>query len=286
MKKIMISILALTMIYSAALADCYGHDYQVNGEILPSCEEQGWRHYVCALCGADGGAEMIPPTGHSWGAWETVQEPTCTNAGTVRRVCAQCGKTDEQTSGDALGHEWALEESVPPTTEAEGRETYVCKRDRNHIHYVLIAKLEREPEQPEQPEEQEEQEEEPAALTCEELGHDWGKWETVREPGCAQVGCRKRVCRRDESHTETEAIAPTGNHNWSKWKVEIPETDREPEMLERHCWECGKEEYVYGEYKQSPEKESGKNTSGNEVTVNTNIFIELLLLLMLRMIFR
>lgn len=249
MKKIVSMILLALMLFpTVCLGGICEHDMQVNGEIPPTCTSIGWRHYVCALCGADGGAVLLPALGHECGAWETAAAPTCTQAGTEWRACGRCGATEERTAGAALGHDWAMTERIEPTEDAEGRETWVCRNDGNHLHYVVIAKLERMPE-PEQQGEPEQQEPEPEdAPDCDDLGHLWGEWENVREPRCVQVGCRKRVCKRDASHAETEAIPATGQHDWSAWKLETPGTATQRAMYERHCRACGKEEYKYGEY--------------------------------------
>ena len=46
----------------------------------------------------------------------------------------------------------------------------------------------------------------------EPLGHDWGEWETVKEPTETEPGLQQRVCRRDPSHVETREIDPLGEN--------------------------------------------------------------------------
>ncbi len=53
-------------------------------------------------------------------------------------------------------------------------------------------------------------------------GHDWGAWTTVTEATCGQAGLKKRVCRRDGSHVETEPIPATGKHSWQLTKTVAP----------------------------------------------------------------
>ena len=37
-------------------------------------------------------------------------------------------------------------------------------------------------------------------------GHDWGEWTVTKEPTATEEGEKTRICKRDPSHTETEAI--------------------------------------------------------------------------------
>lgn len=41
-------------------------------------------------------------------------------------------------------------------------------------------------------------------------GHDWGEWETTKEPTATEPGERRRVCKNDSSHVETKEIPPLG----------------------------------------------------------------------------
>ncbi len=43
--------------------------------------------------------------------------------------------------------------------------------------------------------------------------HDWGEWETVKEPTCGEAGEEKRVCKNSEAHIETREIE-TLPHDW------------------------------------------------------------------------
>ncbi|MBQ6395573.1 MAG: carbohydrate-binding domain-containing protein [Atopobiaceae bacterium] len=42
------------------------------------------------------------------------------------------------------------------------------------------------------------------------LGHDWGEWETTKEPTATESGESQRVCKNDPTHVETETIPPLG----------------------------------------------------------------------------
>ncbi len=47
----------------------------------------------------------------------------------------------------------------------------------------------------------------------EALGHDWGDWVTVTEPGTQTPGLRVRSCQNNPSHSETEELPPTGSES-------------------------------------------------------------------------
>ena len=49
------------------------------------------------------------------------------------------------------------------------------------------------------------------------LGHQYGDWIVVEEPGCLDSGQRERTCIRD-GHKETESISPLG-HSFGDWAV-------------------------------------------------------------------
>ena len=64
----------------------------------------------------------------------------------------------------------------------------------------------------------------------EALGHDWGGWTVVTEPGCTEEGLEQRICAKDPEHVETQPIAATG-HNYTT------ATCTEPSV----CTVCGEE---------------------------------------------
>lgn len=64
----------------------------------------------------------------------------------------------------------------------------------------------------------------------EALGHNWGEWTVVTEPGCTEEGLEQRICAKDPEHVETRPIAATG-HNYTT------ATCTEPSV----CTVCGEE---------------------------------------------
>ena len=76
------------------------------GAVTPTCGSTGLKaHFTCSVCGtlcdADGtpttmDALTLPKTEHSWGQWETVQQPTQTAPGQRRRTCMICGEVQNE----------------------------------------------------------------------------------------------------------------------------------------------------------------------------------------------
>ncbi len=74
------------------------HKLNKTDKVPATCTEEGMKeYYTCSLCNAmfsDAKAatpidspEVIPATGHDYGAWEVTKEPTATEKGAKRRVC-------------------------------------------------------------------------------------------------------------------------------------------------------------------------------------------------------
>ncbi|MBQ3215621.1 MAG: hypothetical protein IJB11_05850, partial [Oscillospiraceae bacterium] len=86
-----------------------GHSYTAV-VTAPTCTEDGYTTYTCAICGDSYVADEVAALGHSW------VEGTCTEAG----YCERCGAT-----GETLSHNYTAEVTAPTCTEA-GYTTYTC----------------------------------------------------------------------------------------------------------------------------------------------------------------
>lgn len=60
-----------------------------------TCMENGYTEYTCSVCG-DTYKETIPLSGHTPGAWVTVQAPSLTYEGTEELRCSVCGEVLEE----------------------------------------------------------------------------------------------------------------------------------------------------------------------------------------------
>lgn len=219
---------------------CNHADYREVGEVDPNnhvntitinkkeatCTEEGYTgDLYCKDCRTTiQTGSSIPAKGHKWGQWKTTKKATCTEAGIETHECRKCGKTEERET-KVLGHDWDNGVVTTPATCTEnGVRTYTCKRDSRHTKQETIPKTEHTPVPV------------PAkAATCTEtgltegkkcevchatlvkqevtpaLGHDWDDWKVTKEATCTETGVKTRTCKRDASHTETEAIAATGH---------------------------------------------------------------------------
>ena len=176
-----------------------GHTAVTDPAVEPTCTEAGLTEGShCSVCGEVIEArEEVPAKGHT-AVGDAAVEPTCTEDGlTAGSHCSACGQVlVAQEAVPAKGHTVVVDPAVEPTcTEAgltEGSHCSVCGE-------VISA-----------------QEAVPAK------GHDWGEWKVVRPATADREGLKERVCARDSSHVETEAIkkldrAPFPDVDYDSW---------------------------------------------------------------------
>ena len=168
-----------------------GHTLVTEEAIPATCTESGWTaHIYCSVCETvmEPYQTEIPPLGHDWGEWETVENATCGVEGLKRRACRRegCGAEEEQ-SIPATGAHVTPEE---PTIEnyVEGSCTKGESFDEVLYCTVCGAEVSRTP------------------VSADAPGHVWGPWEVVTAAGCTTEGKIKRNCQRcGEIQQETTA---------------------------------------------------------------------------------
>ena len=244
---------------------CNHADYREVGEVDPNnhvntitinekkatCTEEGYTgDLYCKDCRTTiQTGSSIPAKGHKWGQWTTTKKATCTEAGIETHECRKCGKTEERET-KVLGHDWDNGVVTTPATCTEnGVRTYTCKRDASHTKQETIPKTEHTPVPV------------PAkAATCTETGltegskcqtcgvtlvkqevtpaldHDWDNGKVTTPATCTKDGVRTYTCKRDSSHTYTEAIAATG-HDYTE-KVVLPTCESDGYTIFT-CNNCG-----------------------------------------------
>ena len=120
--------------------------------------------------------------------------------------CKKCGLLYTDANGSVQISEEAL--AIPPAGHTEGEKTKRVVKDATceeagsyyeEIHCSVCGELLKE-----------ELMSEPA------LGHDWDEWKETKAATCTTAGEKKRICKRDDSHTETKEIPATG-HDWGDW---------------------------------------------------------------------
>ena len=211
----------------------------VKTDAVPAgCETDGSDAYwTCSGCGKLFSDEactqeiaspvVVPATGHDWGEWTVTTPATETQEGVETRVCKNDESHTETRSIPPVGHTHTLTkvEAVPAACTQDGSiEYYKCEscgklyKDAEATQEITLAET-----------------------IVPATGHDWGEW-TVTTPATeTQEGVETRVCKNDESHTETRSIPPQG-HTHTLTKVEaVPATYEKDGNIEYYkCGSCGK----------------------------------------------
>ena len=211
-----------------------GHSPRAVAGKAATCTESGLaEESICERCGVTlKGQQTIPALGHSWDGGAVTQAATCTSDGVKTYTCTRCGTTRTEVI-PAAGH---ISQVIPGTaatcTEGgltEGSKCSVCGT-------VLTAQQ-----------------------SIAALGHDWDGGVVTKAATTTEEGVRTFTCRRNPSHTKTEAIPklapdappPTAHeHSWSEWMNDkgVHPSCIQREMQYRTCSGCGESEYRYGSY--------------------------------------
>ena len=156
-----------------------GHDMHEEGKAA-TCTEAGYSVKKCSRCGKEKDRKDLPAIGHKP---ETLpaRPATCEENGlTEGSRCSVCGVTlKEQSVIAATGHSWGpWQEGKLPTCEEKGKNYSVCANCGQTRYRDDI----------------------------EPLGHDWDEGVVTKEAGYLEEGEITYTCKRDPSHTKTEAL--------------------------------------------------------------------------------
>ncbi|MBQ6438584.1 MAG: leucine-rich repeat protein [Mogibacterium sp.] len=199
-----------------------GHDIEKVEAAEPTCAAEGnEEYYRCKRCGkpfADENGEVeleaapvIAKTAHVFDEGAVTTEPTCTEPGEKTYTCTVCGGTETEAI-PANGHTEETVSAVEPKCTEEGlTEGVKCS--------VCGEILE-------------------AQQIIEPLGHDWGAWETVSAPNCADKGSQMHICGRC-GEKEFKDVDPNG-HTWTEeYVIDTYPTCASEGSESWHCSECG-----------------------------------------------
>ena len=194
--------------WSQKYVQCNYADYREVGEVNPNkhvntitinkkeatCTEKGYTgDLYCKDCDKLlQKGETIPKTDHKWDKGRVTKKATCTENGVKTYTCKKCGATETKTI-DKTEHTPV----VVPAKAATCTETGLTEGKKCKICGATLVK----------------QEVTPA------LDHDWDKGKVTTPATCTKDGVRTYTCKRDSSHTYTEAIPATG-HMYGKEVVE------------------------------------------------------------------
>lgn len=208
----------------------------------PTCTMPGNKaYYYCEGCGwyfIDGahpgttwiahGDEVIPATGHDWGAWEQVRPVTKDEDGLERRIC---NNDDAHVQTRKIPrvlhvHKPVKVNAKDPTCTEDGNIAYYrCDEcgwyfiDGAHPGTTWIAHGDE---------------------VIPATGHDWSEWVTVTPATTDEDGLEKRVCKNDPDHEQTRKIPRTLHvHKPVRIEAKAPTCTEEGNIAYYYCEECG-----------------------------------------------
>ena len=188
--------------------------YQSHYGAEPTCTHLS----VCEFCGVAFGE--INPDNHLWDDGVVTVEPTCTEDGVLTFTCKHDNSHTRTEVIPAKGHV-----SGEPVRENVAEPTCTTEGSYDSVIYCTVcgAELSR------------------FEVRSAALGHDYGEWAVTTPATCTKDGVETRVCKNNEKHTETRAIAAKG-HDFGEWVVITAPTEFEEGVEVRVCSICGEEE--------------------------------------------
>ena len=195
------------------------HDF-MSDSIAATCTEAGYTRQICKVCQNVANYEVIPATGHDYGAWNTTEEATCTVDGSQMRSCTVCGETETKVI-PAMGHVWEQKTLVAATEMTDGISALICKNCQA--------------------------EKEGSRTVIPMTGHQFGNWSVTKEATCTEDGLRERSCTNENCQicngtpiTQKEMIPATGHDvTGVEWTVEKEATCNEEGRQIKKCTRCG-----------------------------------------------
>ena len=188
-----------------------GHNWD-EGAITTAatCTADGVKTFTCKNDSTHTRTEVVPATGHDWGA-ATYEWAGDNSTVTAKRVCAN-DATHVETEEAAV----ASEVTKPATCEGKGETTYTAAFE-NEAFAAQVKTVE----------------------DVDALGHDYES--VVTEPTCTEGGYTTYTCSRcGGSYTadKTDALG----HAWGEWTVTKEATETQEGEETRECSRCGEKE--------------------------------------------
>ena len=185
------------------------HVHIFSHEFFPAtCTRADETVYTCA-CGETFTESGDSALGHDWGAWEVVSPATTEQEGAEISQCTRCGEVQSRAIRKLNPTPTPVPTEAPtpvPTEVPTPVPTDTpAPSPTPHVHTPKEAVYENET--PATCTASGSREAVVSCETCGEeisrtpetisaLGHDWGEWQTVKEPECTETGLRQRACQR------------------------------------------------------------------------------------------
>ena len=181
-----------------------------------SDENKHWQEYSCCNVHANEGI-------HQWDDGKITTAATCTTAGEKTYTCTDC-KREKTEIVNATGHNWSDAWMHDDTHHWHNCKNANCPVTENSEKFGYAKHA-------------------GGAANCTQQavcascgtayggldpnGHDWGEWSVTKRPTTSAEGEKKRVCKRNDSHTETRDIpkltpAPSGGESSSAPAITVP----------------------------------------------------------------
>ncbi|MBE6817444.1 MAG: hypothetical protein E7520_07065 [Ruminococcaceae bacterium] len=180
------------------------HTWTLRQTVEVTCEKEGYKLYVCTVCGAEEKRDTVKPLGHKWNEGEVTSPASCTTPGTKVYTCTNDETHKRIESIDATGHDWEVTSSTASCTTA-GEITETCK----NCHLTRTTTV------------------------TTPLGHNYVP--TVYAPNCTELGYTLYVCSRCGDNYKSDYIAPNGEHEWDGGKVTKEATVEETGIITYTC---------------------------------------------------
>ena len=210
---------------NSLLPDTHTHQWSELRRIIdqPTCVDQGYGVYVCALDSSHIGLHPIHinPDAHVWGEWvfEGDTAPVCTDvSATITRACNKpgCSRVEKMESKDlSFTHDWGdwIEKGLPTCTE-NGWEERTCSRDP-------LSHTEKRPK-------------------GDKLYHDYGNWIVTTIATATTAGLEERTCTRNSCNDKQTHEIPSLTdgfcvHSYGDWYETTKPTCTTPAWDTRFC---------------------------------------------------
>ena len=106
-------------------------------ETKATCIEDGVRTTTCTVCGVEY-TEVIPATGHQYGAWTVVKEATETEEGLRERVCSVCGEKESEVIPKLAAEETETTETTTSSTNGSTSSNTDTKSPKTGLETGLV----------------------------------------------------------------------------------------------------------------------------------------------------